>query len=128
MKALLDDRGGLVDSLEHGLYSTPALVPASPWLGDSAPAKPRAWTAVDSITGNTRLRFAPATAHRVWLWAVRARVAGRWTTTILPSEQRVFTLSRAGTPVPDVVIVNEVDRYGIASEDVVVQPGQVVSR
>jgi uncharacterized lipoprotein YddW (UPF0748 family) len=128
MKALMDDRGGLVDSLESGLYSTPALIPASPWLSDSAPAKPRAWVVVDSITGNTQLRVAPATAHRVWLWAVRARVGDRWTTTILPSEQRLFTLSRAGAPVPDVVVVNEVDRYGNTSEDVVVQPGELAMR
>ncbi len=128
MKALLEDRGGLVDSLEGGPYSTPALVPASPWLGDHTPPKPRAWTAVDSVTGNTRLRFAPATAHRVWLWAVRARVGGRWSTSILPSEQRVLTLSRAGEPVPDMVVLNEVDRYGNTSEDVVVLPAEVVSR
>lgn len=128
MKALMDDRGGLVDSLESGLYSTPALVPASPWLSDSAPAKPRASVVVDSITGNTQLRIAPATAHRVWLWAVRARVGDKWTTTILPSEQRLFTLSRVGAPVPDVVVVNEVDRYGNTSEDVVVQPGELAAR
>ncbi len=128
MKALMDDRGGLVDSLERGLYSTPALIPASPWLGDSVPAKPRAWVVVDSITGNTQLHVAPATAHPVWLWAVRARVGGRWTTAILPSEQRLFTLSRAGAPVPDVVVVNEVDRYGNTSEDVVVQPGELAAR
>jgi uncharacterized lipoprotein YddW (UPF0748 family) len=128
MKALMDGRGGLVDSLENGLYSAPALVPASPWLSDSAPAKPRAWVVVDSITGNTQLRVAPATAHRVWLWAVRARTGGKWTTTILPSEQHAFTLSRAGTPVPDVVVVNEVNRYGNTSEDVVVQPGELAMR
>jgi len=128
MKALMDGPGGLVDSLESGVYSTPALVPASPWLGDTPPAKPRALVTVDSVTGNTQLRMAPATAHCVWLWAVRARTGGRWTTTILPSEQRIFTLGRAGGPVPDVVVVNEVDRLGNTSEDVVVQPGGIAMR
>jgi hypothetical protein len=103
-------------------------VPASPWLGDSAPAKPRAWVVVDSVTGNTQLRVAPATAHRVWLWAVRTRTGGKWATTILPSEQRVLTVGRAGSPVPEVIVVNEVDRYGNTSEDVVVQPGDLAMR
>ncbi len=106
----------------------PALVPASPWLSDSIPPQPHASVAVDSITSNLQLHIAPATAHQVWLWAVRARVGGKWITTILPSEERVFTLSRAGAAAPDIVVVNEVDRYGNASEDVVVQTGELAMR
>jgi hypothetical protein len=103
-------------------------VPASPWLSDSAPAAPRAWAAVDSLTGNLRLHVAPATAHRVWLWTVRTRTDGKWTTAILPSEERTFTLSRAGARAPDMVVVNEIDRYGNASKDVAVQPGELAAR
>lgn len=122
MKALMDNRGGIVDALEKGPYSTPALVPASTWLSDSAPPEPRAFVAVDSITGNLQLHLAPTTVHRVWLWAVRARTEGKWTTKILPSEQRILTLSRAGSPTPDMVVVNEVNRYGNASVDVTILP------
>lgn len=128
MKALLDNRGGIVDALEKGPYATPALVPASPWLSDSLPAKPHVSVAVDSATGNLQLHLAPATAHSVWLWAVRARTGGKWTTTILPTEERTFTLSDAGARAPDMVVVNEVDRYGNASEDVTIQPGELAMR
>ncbi|HEY9517360.1 MAG TPA: family 10 glycosylhydrolase [Gemmatimonadaceae bacterium] len=128
MKALMDNRGGIVDALEKGPYATPALVPASPWLSDSVPPEPRASVSVDSTTGNLQLRFAPTTVHRVWLWAVRARTGGKWVTTILPSEQRILTLSRAGETAPDLVVINEVDRYGNTSEDVTIVPATLVMR
>src|SRR5689334_2619157 len=40
MKAIMHNRDGITDALKD-LYATPALVPASPWLGDEAPAAPR---------------------------------------------------------------------------------------
>jgi uncharacterized lipoprotein YddW (UPF0748 family) len=36
--ALVEDRGGIVKALQEGPYRERALIPASPWLGDAAPA------------------------------------------------------------------------------------------
>ena len=41
MVALMQDRDGLGGKLRAGPYAQPALVPATPWLGDSAPAAPQ---------------------------------------------------------------------------------------
>ncbi|HEX6536081.1 MAG TPA: family 10 glycosylhydrolase [Gemmatimonadaceae bacterium] len=128
MKALMSNRGGITDQLEGGPYHAPALVPASPWLSHRVPPEPKAVARVDAATGNVVLHLAPGTKHDPWLWAVQARTAGAWTTTILPGRQRTHTIARgAGAAVPDEVVVYEVNRYGNQSAGRVVRTGCQVS-
>jgi uncharacterized lipoprotein YddW (UPF0748 family) len=76
MAALRDNRRGISDALLAGAYASPALVPASPWLGVSAPLP--AVPALNSLgNGLVRLQLAGAAGvHAVWLkygerWAFR---------------------------------------------------------
>ena len=40
MAALMENRKGISDQLKAGQYASPALVPATPWLGSEAPGAP----------------------------------------------------------------------------------------
>jgi uncharacterized lipoprotein YddW (UPF0748 family) len=111
MKAIMHNRDGITDALKD-LYATPALVPASPWLGDEAPAAPRLeWPA--GAEGKT-LAIRPAGAgirHVV----VRSRAGDKWTVRILPADgsRRLTTTFEAP---PAEVRVTAVSRTGIESE------------
>ncbi|HET7565366.1 MAG TPA: family 10 glycosylhydrolase [Gemmatimonadaceae bacterium] len=123
MKALMQNMGGISDSLRNDLYATQALVPASPWLDSHAPHKPRVTVAVDSITGGTVMRMRPAPNEKAWLWVVRARFDTTWTIAILPGWQRAHVLARDATsPTPDEVALSAVDRVGNEGAAAILRP------
>ncbi|MEJ7811047.1 MAG: family 10 glycosylhydrolase [Gemmatimonadaceae bacterium] len=117
MRAFLANRLGLADSLGTGAYALPALVPASRWLDSVPPAKPTIAVRRDTIAGGTRVTLRPAPADsakgRVWLWVIRARTDGAWSTAIIPGTQRTHALTLADAlPAPDLVAISAVDRVG----------------
>ncbi|PWU08200.1 MAG: hypothetical protein C5B50_30080 [Verrucomicrobia bacterium] len=95
------------DALEEKVYSEPALIPASPWLGDARLASPK----ITSHTGpGSGITFAWSLKEgKAWLWLVQSRSAGKWHTEILPAGQTSRVWDRA---LPDVVAVTAVDRNG----------------
>jgi len=103
------------DSLDEKLssrYASPALVPASPWLGAKAPSRPTVATDHDAPTREAIVRFAPPKGEVVWLWGVRASRGGAWTNEVLPGWLRSHQFIGA---MPDSVIVTAVSRTGIES-------------
>src|SRR5262249_55598538 len=104
MKALLHNPGGVADALKT-VYAEPALVPASPWLGDKPPAAPRVeW---QEQSGKAALRIKPA-GEGVRLVVVRSQAGGKWSTRIQPATQE--TIAVAFETRPDKVWVSAVDR------------------
>ena len=80
MAALMQDRDGLVARLRDGPYAQPALVPATPWLGDAPP------DGVRLQREGTRLRIeGGAGAAR---WAVWRRSGTGWTFAVQPVQDR----------------------------------------
>jgi hypothetical protein len=69
MVALKENRRGLADALKAGPYASPALVPATPWLGVSAPVS--AVPALSTLPGGQlRLKLdsgSPKQTQAVWL-------------------------------------------------------------
>lgn len=111
MKGLMHD----VDSVDEKLaplYAAPALVPASPWLDRTPPARPSATLVTSAATGEPYLRLAPGGSEKPWLWVVRTFQGGQWTTEILPNEVRLHRLGAVGTGDVERVVVNAVDRVG----------------
>ena len=100
-RALKENRRGLSEALKAGPYAAPALVPASPWLGGSAPV-----SAVPLLSvlpgGQMRLRLdGSATATQaVWL-----KYGERW-------EFRVGTDLRLTAAGLSGVVVSAIDRVG----------------
>jgi len=103
------------DSLNEKLsqrYATPALVPASRWLGGKVPGRPTISLATDRATGDLIVKLAPTSGEGPWLWTVRARRNGTWTSEVLPGWLRSHQL--LGDSV-DSVYVTAVSRTGIES-------------
>jgi uncharacterized lipoprotein YddW (UPF0748 family) len=105
----------LADRLRTQLYTEPALVPASPWLGKTRPARPNVTVSVDSATGEHVVHLTPGDRRRVAWWTVRALDGDRWRTWILPGAQRRLVVAGPGTARPARVVVTAVDRYGLES-------------
>jgi uncharacterized lipoprotein YddW (UPF0748 family) len=103
----------ITDKLYDELYATPALIPASPWLGKRAPAPPTMSLKVDAASGDQVLHITPAVASKVAWWTVRAQdSSGAWHTWILPGAQTELIISAAGHARSPRVVVTAVDRLG----------------
>ncbi len=105
MKSLFDKHGPLGDALLNGPYRQPALVPASPWLGDEVPGRPTLSQIEDGEL--RRVCWELPNDATPWLWVVRKKTAGKWTVQILPSHET----SRLEGQLEDVV-VSAVNRTG----------------
>ena len=93
-------------------YATPALVPASPWLGAAPPGRPTIALGRDPLTNEYSLKLTPAAGDKPWLWTVRTSAAGSWTTEVLPGWLRAHQLPNG--PI-DGVFVTAVSRTGVES-------------
>lgn len=117
MKSLLNNRGGLADSLASGVYGQPALIPSSPWLKDRAPGKPKVQIETDEATGRPMLTWKAGGKEAPWLWVVQCQTGGAWSTRILPASNMSLSLDPNG---PDgqasAYAVSAVDRYGQRGE------------
>lgn len=107
MKALLENREGLADTLKAGVYRSAALPPAMTWLDDSPPAPPNV-KAAQAATGGMTLALSPGDNQPVWLWGVWTRASGKWTFATYPGQTQSIALTR---PTSDWV-VTAVDRCG----------------
>ena len=107
----------LADRLQAQLYAEPAVVPASPWLSRTRPARPTATVRADSATGEQVVRLTPGDARRVVWWTVRVLNADRWQTWILPGSQRRLVVGAPGSPPPARVVVTAVNRSGTESRN-----------
>lgn len=83
MRAFMQPRGGLSDSLRSRPYAAPGLVPSSPWLGD-APAQPS--PSVERSGEDVRIRLA-GPEPRPFLWAVQTFDGTRWHLDLVPGSE-----------------------------------------
>ena len=107
MAALMQNRKGIADRLALA-YRTPALVPASPWLGAAPPATPvvRAGIAGDAIMLDVE-------ATDAWLLAIWARHGATWTFRVIPGAPQARIEARIdGKPIV-ALVVSAVNRVGV---------------
>lgn len=107
MVALQQNRRGVSDALQMQSYTTPALVPASPWLEADVPAAPRLQLGPVNA-GNINLTMQAGTGSKpVARWAVWLRYGDRW-------EFRVSTQASLQLPASglDALVVSAIDRVG----------------
>lgn len=106
VKALLRDQAGLATALRSGPYAERALVPASPWLDDVAPAAPE--VVVEQTGGKWRLRPKAADAD-VRFFVLYVREGDKWACAeVRGGEGVVFERASA----PDQAMVTALDRAG----------------
>jgi uncharacterized lipoprotein YddW (UPF0748 family) len=113
MTALMKDPDSLNEKLATR-YAAPALIPASPWLGPKAPAKPTITLAPSAATGEMIVTMTPAKSEAPWLWTVRTLSDGKWTSEVLPGWMRSHRLSPTSV---NEVVVTAVSRTGIESAE-----------
>jgi len=113
MVALMQNRKGITDQLRSGSYATPALVPATPWLGNVKPGLPRV-KAVHTAKG-VELKLAPGKANA--LYTVWSRHGNEWRFSVVPASKVDWTVQDdARWGAPEAVFVGAVDRLGIEGD------------
>jgi hypothetical protein len=120
MKALRENRGGIVDSLKAQPYAQSALVPASPWLDQRAPDAPS--LKIDVQEEQVRVQWAHGDVDDVHRWIVYVRRGARWDYALLHRDVRETQLAIVEAPAegdetatPQVlqeVAVSALDRLG----------------
>lgn len=102
--------------LTHFLeLQTPALVPASPWLGTTATSQPM--LSASEVSGHIRVDWNAGTNLAVRWWVVQMKLFGDWRTEILPAG----VSSTLAVGIPEAISVTAIDRAGNASAPRVLQ-------
>jgi len=115
MAALMQNRKGITDQLRTQLYATPALVPATPWLGSDKPGLPQVQATRTAQGVALKLKAGKANA----LFTVWERHGNEWKFHVLPASTADWKLADdARLGAADAVFVGAVDRLGNESERV----------
>jgi uncharacterized lipoprotein YddW (UPF0748 family) len=108
MIALMQNRKGITDQLSTGSYATPALVPATPWLGNVKPGLPR----VKAARSGKGIALTLAAGKANALYTVWSRHGNEWRFQVVPVTRTEWTVADDA----EAVFVGAVDRLGIESD------------
>jgi uncharacterized lipoprotein YddW (UPF0748 family) len=117
MKNLMPGQSGLAEKLARESYSSPALVPAMPWLAGTNPPPDRPVLSVTVGRSSVMLHWSKPDATELRAWIFQRRVNGIWLTDILPARRTHCELSGR----PEVIAVTALDRVNRVSAPTVVQ-------
>jgi uncharacterized lipoprotein YddW (UPF0748 family) len=113
MAALMQNRKGITDQLKSTHYATPALVPATTWLGSGKPGKPK--VLADHKKGAVKLELVAGTSNA--LYAIWARFGDEWRFAVAPASTREYVIADDGKlGAANSVFVSAVDRLGNEGE------------
>lgn len=108
MVALLQDRRGISTQLQAGLYAQPALIPATPWLGVTAPAAPKL-----KRQRGSRVMIQAGPGEAAVNYAIWKRHGTQWRFSVQPAGETVIDLTADPTlGTVAAVVVSAVDRLG----------------
>jgi len=104
----MQNRKGITDQLSTGSYATPALVPATPWLGNVKPGLPR----VKAVRNGKGIELKLAAGKANALYTVWSRHGNEWRFQVVPATRVDWTVQDDA----EAVFVGAVDRLGIESD------------
>jgi uncharacterized lipoprotein YddW (UPF0748 family) len=111
MAALLQNRKGISERLQAESYTSPALVPASPWLEGGAPPAPSLRR--DGQAPLRQLRIQAGNGKPTRLYAVWKRFGSEWRFFVQPAAQNLLDISADPVLGPvGTVVVSAIDRVG----------------
>jgi len=105
------DDGQLAKALQKGPYAVTALVPASPWLDNTPPARPR--IKVTSQNKSCVIHFSHPDAKNVFRWVAYVKNGNTWEHQVLNRKARTFSVPMGRATQ---IGVSAVDRSGNESE------------
>ncbi|WP_426078412.1 glycoside hydrolase family 10 protein [Janthinobacterium sp. PSPC3-1] len=127
MVPLMQNRKGISEQLKAGVYQSPALIPATPWLGAEAPGAPLVAMRRDTASMNVRLTAGggkPTAQYAVW-----ARYGDEWRFSVVAGTQTEFNLMDDAIGRVNAVVISAVDRLGNESARITLrQPSVVATR
>jgi uncharacterized lipoprotein YddW (UPF0748 family) len=98
----------LMRALQLSLNRTPALVPASPWLGTNIPLYPT--VRVDTNAETLRVQWRSTGEEPVRFWVLQTRIDSQWTTAVLHSRATGWKFEGRA---PEVIAIRGVSRTGV---------------
>jgi len=109
MAALMENRKGISDQLRTVSYAVPALVPATPWLGNETPGAPSVTAVRKGAAVSLKLVAGNANAT----YAIWARFGNQWRFAVAPASRVDCTVpDDAKLGAADAIVVSAVDRLG----------------
>jgi hypothetical protein len=109
MAPLMENRKGISDQLRSTSYLTPALVPATPWLGGAQPEAP----AVGAKRKGNAVHLTLAAGKANALYAIWSRHGGDWRFDVAPAARVDWVVADdARLGAADAVFVSAIDRLG----------------
>lgn len=115
--ALLQNRRGITDALAQDMYTTDALIPATPWLQPSKKSPlpaPDATLRCDAnaVPFSCRLDVSGATRTDGFVWAIWTKYGTQWQFSVA-TQRSTFLLERSAGQALRQVVISQVDRYGV---------------
>ena len=118
--SLRDNLNDLASGLARGVFSQPALVPATPWLKVAPPAKPELTATLKSGQRRLVLQWAPSDDEPTRTLVLQMRFGTQWRQEVLPARPGRRELDRRhGESLPDEVRLVCVGRTGLFGEPAV---------
>ena len=111
----MQNRSGLRDKLKVGVYARQALVPESPWLGSTPPAKPALKVRVKE--NGLDISWSYQGKGEAWQWVVSSHRNDEWLTEIRSGLERSY--HRLPGDKFDTIAVYAVNRCGLMSAPVI---------
>lgn len=114
MNCILTNRQNIAVYLQRNAYQEYLLPPASPWLTNTKPKKPRLFFG-DRPEQNVATFNWRHTDTQPKYWVLQERIGTKWFTSVLPGGQRTkFFQGNLSTRLPTQVALTPIDRYGQA--------------
>jgi hypothetical protein len=109
MAPLMENRKGISDQLRAVSYPGPALVPATPWLGNEGPGAPSVAAVRKGPSVYLKLVAGKANA----MYAIWSRFGNQWRFAVAPASRVDWTVpDDAKLGAADAIVVSAVDRLG----------------
>ena len=116
MKVFLQNRDGINELLSQEVYAEPALVPASPWLDNTPPARPR--LTINGKDGS--IAWTGGGGEKAAWWTLQVKSGGKWQTRVLPAARTSDSVKLTGKL--EAVALTAVDRCGNQSPPATFKP------
>lgn len=114
-KPLAANKGKIQELLTDRFYTDNALVPASPWLGQSVPSKPKLLVQSSGGNGDIEIQWSIEPGNVIQNWVLQVKRGGNWETHVYGSEMTRAKVKAVGGKGADAIALTAVNRTGQAS-------------